>query len=299
MRVTQKLMMDNAIHYMDDNLQRLNSLQEKVASGKQFQRPSDNPSGVAAVLGLRSTLETSQAFLNTAQVTNDWMSSTDFSLGQMSDVAKRAISLAMEGVSDTQGPGERQALAAELDTVLKQAVEIGNTSNQGNYLFAGFKTTTPPFTLVDSNSDGEYDSVTYNGDAGVILRNIGPGQSITQNVNGDAAFSPLFAAIISARDALNSGDKTAIQTALGQLQSASDNLNGAITTNGARQRQVQAAMDRIGKTQTELKSLLSQKEDVNMAEAISQLSNQETVYQAVLEVGKRAISVVNLFDLMG
>jgi hypothetical protein len=35
-----------------------------------------------------------------------------------------------------------------------------------------------------------------------------------------------------------------------------------------------------------------------MAEAIAQLSSQETSYQAVLEVSQRAISALNLFDVL-
>jgi hypothetical protein len=35
-----------------------------------------------------------------------------------------------------------------------------------------------------------------------------------------------------------------------------------------------------------------------MAEAISNLRNQETVYQSVLEVGQRAISTMSLFDML-
>jgi flagellar hook-associated protein 3 FlgL len=298
MRVTQKMMSQNAVDYMNENLQKLNTYQNQVASGKQFSRPSDNPSGAVAALNINSTLETSNAFLDTAQVTNDWMSSSSFSLQQMVDAATRAITLTQEGVSDTQGSNERQTLATEMDALFQQTVDIANTSHQGNYIFAGFKTNTIPFTMVDNNGDGLYDSVTYNGDSGVILRNISPGQSIPQNVDGNAIFPQLFSAMVNARDALNTNDSTAIQNSLTSLQAAVDQINQANTTNGARQRQVQVSIDRIQNTQTELKSLLSQKEDVNMAEAISNVTYQQTVYQTVLQVGQQAISSLNLFDML-
>ena len=63
-------------------------------------------------------------------------------------------------------------------------------------------------------------------------------------------------------------------------------------------RQVDAAIDHLGKTNLTLKSLLSEREDVNMAEAIAMMQGQETTYQAVLEVGQRAISALNLFDVL-
>jgi len=35
-----------------------------------------------------------------------------------------------------------------------------------------------------------------------------------------------------------------------------------------------------------------------MAEAVAMLTSQETTYKAVLEVGQRAISALNLFDVL-
>jgi flagellin-like hook-associated protein FlgL len=47
MRITQRMMMDNAVQYMSSNLEKLQDYQDKVATGKEFTRPSDNPSGFA------------------------------------------------------------------------------------------------------------------------------------------------------------------------------------------------------------------------------------------------------------
>ena len=57
------------------------------------------------------------------------------------------------------------------------------------------------------------------------------------------------------------------------------------------------ALDRMDKTGNALKNLLSHKEDANLAETISMLKHQETVYQAVLSVGQRAITP-SLFDFL-
>lgn len=298
MRITQRMMTGNAIRHMNENLQRLHDLQEMVASGKQFQRASDNPVGAIGALSIRSTLKTSQAYLETTQFTNDWMSATDFSLQQMIEVGKRAVVLTSEGMADTMGPAERQALATELNSLLKQAVDLGNSQHQGKYLFSGFKVKTNPF---DPDGALTQPSVEFEG---VMLQTLSPGQTITQNIIGVTIFPKLFQAITDARDALNDDtepyDVTDTANALGMLQEAVNDINNeASTVNGARKRQVGMVMQRIEKTQIELKSLLSQKEDVNMIEAISMLRLQEITYQTVLEVGNRAISAINLFDILG
>lgn len=303
MRITQRMMTERAIEYMDENLKRLYQLQEKVASGKEFLRPSDNPSGVTSALNLRSVLKMNTAYLDSAATTESWMSATDFALIQTTQLATRAINLTRQGLSDTLGEEQRNTLAAEMDMVLQQVLSVANTSHQGNYIFGGFQTVNAPFNLVDSNSDGTLDSVVRNGDTGTINRLIGPNLTVVQNISGYDLFNDLMVAIMNARDSLrNNGDPNQfndLQNAIAALETQTNNVNEALTTNGARQREVRLTKDRLEKSHIELKSLLSQKEDVNMTEAISYLQHQQTVYQTVLEVGKRAISALSLFDLLG
>jgi len=303
MRITQRMMTERAIEYMDENLKRLYQLQEKVASGKEFQRPSDNPSGVTSALNLRSVLKMNTAYLDSAATTESWMSATDFALIQTNQLATRALNLTRQGMSDTLGAEQRNTLAAELDMVLQQVLSVANTNHQGNYIFGGFQTVNPPFNLIDTNSDGTLDTVVRNGDTGTINRLIGPNLTVVQNINGYNLFNDLMVAIMNARDALrNNGDPNQfndLQSAIAALETQINNVNEALTTNGARQREVRLTKDRLEKSQIELKSLLSQKEDVNLTEAISYLQHQQTVYQTVLEVGKRAISALSLFDLLG
>lgn len=298
MRITQRLINENAVRYMSENLERLKYFQERVATGKNFTQASEDPVSAAAAIMLRSQLQTSQAFLNTAKVANEWMTASDLALRQMGESANRAINLTLSGISDTQGAEQRRQLGDEINGILSQAVSLGNTNYKESYIFAGFRTTTRPFELVDADNNGIWESVTYLGDAGVIQQQIQPGQAITQNIDGNGIFSPFFAAMIQARDALYANDSSATQTAMGGLNSALSGLTGAIGNNGARQVQVQTTVGRIEKTQLEIRSMLSEREDVNMAEAISNLQYQETVYQSVLEVGHRAISAMSLFDLL-
>jgi len=306
MRVTNQQMIDNAIRHMTDNQARLAALQEKIASTKQFQSASENPSAASAALGLRSTLKYTETYLETARLTDDWITASEYGLQQAGGVAQKALAAVTRGLSDTMGTEERAAIKVEMEGLLAQAIEAGNTSHQGYFIFSGFSINTQPFSLNTNSSPDplDPDTVDYAGDPtnGQMKREIGPGQSVMVNVNGQATFSPLFAALIKARDALDtfngSTDMVRLRESLTELQEALDTINTTRTENGARQRQVQSAVDYLEKTGLEIKSLLSQKEDLNMVEAISMLRAQETSYQASLEVGQRAISALNLFDVL-
>jgi|WetSurMetagenome_2_1015567.scaffolds.fasta_scaffold71768_4 flagellar hook-associated protein 3 FlgL len=298
MRITDKMMVDNAITYMNENRDRMNVYNERASSGKMFQNISDDPSSAAMSLKLRSTLQTNQVYVDTDSAVNEYISTNDSAFGQLIDVATRVANLGAQGKSDALSSKERYGLGAEVDALLQQAVETGNTQHDGKYIFSGYKVNTQPFTT-NTNTAGQITSVNYNGDNGNIQQDISPGQKITTNFSDDTHFTDFYNALISVRDALlNNTPGTQLDQALGALSTSTDAIKTDRTTNGARQRQIRLVTDTMEQTKTNLKSLLSQNEDANMAEAISMLTQQETVYKTVLEVSSRAISQSSLFDLL-
>ncbi|PKO15757.1 MAG: hypothetical protein CVU39_09545 [Chloroflexi bacterium HGW-Chloroflexi-10] len=300
MRITTKMTTDNAVRHMSENQSTLHKLQEKTASGKNFQYASESPSAASLSLTLRSTIQTSQTYLDTANLTNDWMAASEFAFQQMDDLGLRAKNLVLSGLNDTLGAEERQtALASEINGILENAMQIANTSHKGQYIFSGFQINTKPFSpIFDLVELDKIIGIDYDGDNGVMQRSLGPAQTVTMNINADTAFRPFMESLIQIRDALNANDTTVLRTALNGLESSVNQLDQFRTSLGTRMRQVASTSDYLEKTQIELKSLLSQNEDANMAEAISLMRNQEITYQAVLEVGSRAISALNLFEYL-
>lgn len=295
MRVTHQSMVNNAIQHMASSKDTIARLQSKIAAGKQNLAPSDDPVSTSQSMSMRSTLVNLQAYRNTTDLAREWMNATDFSLGQLETVTIRAIGLVTRGLSDTMGRDERAfSLATEISAMINQVVQTGNASHKGEYIFSGYQIHAQPFPADYAAS------LIYNGDSGVLQRSIGPGQNVILNVPGESIIRPLVEGLVAARDALQAVayDPNTLQTALEALQSYLNTLESQRTTLGARIRQVQTATDGIEKTEIELKGLLSRKEDLDFAEAISLLRGQETSYQAVLEVSRRAISALSLFDYL-
>lgn len=295
MRISDSMAANNAIQYMNANKERLTALQSLVATGKQFQSPSDNPARAAASLSIKSTLQSSQGYLNNASEVDAWMGSTDLALSKLSDVVTKVSTLVNKGLNDTIGAEERaSSIAPEVDMLRENAIAIANTSHMDKYIFSGFQINTKPY----EDSQTSTDAVEYHGDAGLMQHDLGPGQSVTTNVNNSTTFLALFNAIAKAKNALLTNNRDDLNASLGELKAAENGISELRATNGARLRQVDTAITHLESTNLSLKSLLSEKEDVNMAEAIAMMQGQETTYQAVLEVGQRAISALNLFDVL-
>lgn len=301
MRVTERMMMDNAIRNMAKNKERLHVLQNRVATGKEFEYASDAPGKASLSMNVRTTLDINESYYTTAKTSHEWVTATENAFGQMIDVADKAVFLVTKGVNDTYGPQERRQMAIELDGLLKSAIEIANSSHMGQFIFGGHQIQDKPFStsLVDSDGDGVMEEVVqYAGDGGEMRRDVSPGYTFTINTNGDDAFRGFMETMIAARDALNENDPTNLQNALGDLQKAYDQINQHRATNAARQRQLESTMSNLEKTKLELNAVLNKNEDADMIEAISLMRNQESVFQTVLEVGQRAISAMNLFEVL-
>ena len=307
MRITNRMMMENAVQHMSDNLERMSKLQDKISTGKQFQNASEDPARASVSMSLRSRLSSLESYSDTANVTKDWMAASDNALDQMQNVAVRVQNLILRGLNDSLSSGERATtLAAEMQDLLNQAVEVGNTSVNNQYIFAGYQVNNKAFELVASTTTlTDYTGntftpkvVNYRGDQGMMQRSLGPDQSVNLNVRGDQALDGFLQNLVSAGNALMQNDTAALQTILGNLKSSMNTMDQYRTSNGARLRQVESASNFLETMKVETKSLLSKNEDINMAEGIALLANQETTYNAVLEVSRRAISALSLFDYL-
>ncbi len=317
MRITSRMATDNAIQNMAENLEKVSKLQEKLASTKQFQVASEDPTNASASLSLRSQLQTLNSYTDAAEMTQNWMAASDNAFDQLEQIAVRANNLILRGLNDSLSGSERAlSIAPEMQDLVNSAVEIGNTSVNGQYIFSGYQLNQKAFSLSDSATTlTDYQGnaftpkvVNYLGDTGSMQRNLGPDQSVTLNVRGDQAIWGFLQNLIQASNALlqnniqDTGnpatDPINLQSTLTGLKSSLGTLDQYRTSNGARMRQVDSAANFLESIKLETKSLLSDKEDTNMAEGIALLANQQTTYQAVLEVSQRAISALSLFDYL-
>lgn len=294
MRVPDNVSYKNAIRYMTEAKDRYEKLLTRASSQKNFQKSSDDPSLVSSAMVLRSSVTASNGYLSSSKNAQEWMDNNETAFKLMNDLFAEANTIMMKASSDTVGASERaNDYAVQIGDILDQAISISNSSYNDNFLFAGTQIKTKPFTLATDGS-----SVLYAGDSNTMKRNIAPGISITVNTDGVAAFNDFFNALILAKTSLEQNDTTNIRASLSDISTALTTMNKYRTNNGAILRQLETNVEHLETTQSELKALLSLKEDANMAEAISMANLQQTTYQTVLDVSSRAISALNLFDVL-
>lgn len=291
-RITQGNMSRTTLSNINLNLKKMQEIQEKLSTGKQINRPSDNPSGMRKVLGLKAEELKFQQFSDNTEIAKERMNYTFNSLENIQDVLSKIKELGIQASNDTIGQSEREIIAGELNELLESVLQFTNAENDGRYIFAGTKTTTSPFSAT-RDSAGRISSVTYEGNNEEIDYQIGPNTYIAINTPGEMIFQDngLFSTLISMRDALasNAFDSSAFLDSRKNLDVAMDALSAEITRYGAKTNRLELTSQSLENLQITLKELISYTEDADVATLIMNLKEQENILQSSLETGARII----------
>ena len=177
MRVTTLMSSRAIVRDLHDGLGRLSDLQQRLSSGKQITRPSDDPYGTSRALALRGELAGLEQHQRNVGDGTGWLNTCDTALGEMSDALQRVRELLVQAGNDAAGPQARSAIADEIDQLIDGIKQEADVQYGGRYVFSGTATDTAPWPIVGGGPD------TYQGDAGTITREIGPQVEIAVNVD--------------------------------------------------------------------------------------------------------------------
>ena len=295
-RITNSMVSRNVLADLNATYERLDRTRMKASSGKEINRPSDNPYGTARALAMRESLDGTRQHQRNIQDAAGWQASTEQALARMTEVVQRARDLTIKGATDTSGPTARTAIAAEIDQLVEELKEHGNATYAGRYVFGGTETTRPPYVL------GPVDA--YAGDAGTIAREIGPGVSLAINLTGErvlgsgGADGKLIGVLRTVAAHLRSGDATALRTSdIGALEANLDALMDVRAENGAKTNRLEGALSRLSEFEETTIRQLSETEDADFAKTMIEYSTQQAAYQAALKAGASIVQA-SLMDFL-
>lgn len=287
MRVTNNMLVMNFMNDYNNNLERMQKDQNMLSSGKRINKPSDDPVAVASSLRIKTDISRNDAYTKNVDDATSWLDLTDSALGQLGDLLQRTRELAVQGSNGTLTQNDMQKIADEIGQLKAQMIQVGNTQYNGRYIFAGFKTTTQPFTDA-SNS--------YSGDSGAIQFEVGAGGSKTAvNVTGDKVFdvsggtSNLLNLMDNLKKALENGDNQTVSNLLSDIDKQMENVLAIRADAGAKSNRIDLIKNRLQSDNYNFTSLLSKNEDADIAQVITNLNMDQNVYRASLAAGARII----------
>jgi len=288
-RITNVAMNATVIGTTQKTLARLATYQQQLASGKKVNEVSDDPVGAKTAMRYSGEKFATGKYLNNIDSGAAFMTATDSSLSEMSQLMDQIKEVVVQGANGTQDASSRKVLAQSLDSYLSRMVDLANTVHDGRFIFAGTSTTQdePPFAR---SADGA--TVTYGGNLDTFSVNVGPNSPVTLNQDGYSLFmkgTDLFKTVIDVRDALNANDGDKVNSLITNVDAASSRVNELHGAMGGRIQRLELARNQLEDSQVYLGSLISNIEDVDMTEAISKLQLNQVALEAGLQAGTRVL----------
>src|SRR5882672_642278 len=163
----------------------LSQTQNQITSNKSFTTASQNPTAAGAVNNYNQALAQGQQYDTNANSAQTRLSTEDTTLSQVQTQLQSLRDLALEANNSTLSSQDRAAIATQATQIKNSLLALANTQDgNGEYLFGGFVTQSPPYTLSATGA-------TYHGDQGQRQVQIAAGQTITDSDNGNAVFEQI------------------------------------------------------------------------------------------------------------
>ena len=295
MRIATSTISDGIVNQIDSLATQQATLQNEVSTGQKISEPEDDPSGVNTALTLESEMRSLQQFGSNASQALTVAQSSSAGLTTLKSVSDRAGELATLGTG-TLGASAMQSYGTEANQLIEEAVQTANTQFNGSYIYGGTASSTPPFT-VTRDSSGNITNVAYAGNTAQASIPLSTSTSVAPTTDGttNTGIATFLNNLISLRDALNSGDTTAVSSVQSGLSTDEDTIVTAIATNGGIQSRIQASQTEQTSQTTNLQTDMASVVNADLPTTITQLDQVQTAYQAALQsaVSTMQLSILN------
>ncbi len=292
MRITTLMTSRTTVRDLQNDLSAVTDTMRRASSGRSINEPSDNPYGTSLALQLSGELDGLGQYQSNVSDGTSWLNASGAALSSVNDIIQRARELVVGAGNDAGGQAGRAAAASEIDQLVDSLKQEANTQYAGRYVFSGTATDTEPYP------DG---SDTFQGNTDSISREIGPGVTmpVTTDIssllgNGQgAADNGLIDTLRDISDDLKGGTTTNADnlrgTDLTRLDANLDSLNQIVADVGARTNRLSTASTRLTSLQENTTSMLSDTQDADYAQTLTDYSTQNSAYTAALQMGSRII----------
>lgn len=282
MRVTSNSFPDNLIAHLQRLTGKMNTLQNQTSTGQRLSKVSDDPSAAVRVLTHQSERSHVAQYQRNAKRAEDIIAASTAgirNLLKVSDRANEMISLS----SDVQGPTALNAYGTELDALLEQALVNANANFNDEPLFGGTTANKRPFTAV-RDASGRITSITYDGATTTAQFQVAEGSTISPYTDHSTnqQILGLLNNVIAVRDALASGSDANVKAQAAAMQGSEDDLITILSGQGALQQRIEVETSENGTRYSDLAEQISRDGDIDLAQAIVQLTQNQNAYQAAL-----------------
>lgn len=296
MRITNKTLATNFLNNLNRNQAQMSKYQNQLSSGKVVTKASDDPMLVSKIMDLRNNIGMNLQFNSNISDTIGWVETQDGALNGATAILQRVRELIIYGANGTLSGSDRTAIKDEVVQNVEGLRDVLNANFDGRYIFAGQNTKSIPFKFTEAEGLS-YNSTPDSGNDKNITREIGQGINVelitsSKEIVGDDA-DGIGALLKNVIDALKTSDPAELDKLsgeyLGKLDEKLESMLSLRSRIGAINNRLEASKSRNESENLNLNTLLSQREDIDIAEKYMEYNVMSTVYQASLAAGSKIL----------
>ena len=182
MRISSHFVFDTAATRMGSLQEQIARTQQQIATNKRMISAADDPIASARVLEVNQSQSLNEQYgVNRANARSS-LAQVEGALGSVTTLLQDTQSLVVSARNGTLNAADRKSIATQVEGWLQNMLGLANTADgAGGYLFAGFKSTTVPFTRTATGAD-------YHGDSGQRELQVGSTRNMAISDSGAAVF---------------------------------------------------------------------------------------------------------------
>ena len=304
MKVSTSLFFDRSTNQMIKGQSELAKTQTRLSSGKEVVNPSDAPDKATAIQRIKSVLNKQESFARNIDGAENRLIAEETALKGVNDILTRIKELSIQAANGTLGPRDKELVAIEVEGLTQDLLSLANTQDvNDNYIFSGSRIQIQPF---QKSAHGD---VVYYGDETrnevqvseqryIRFNRTGTdvfGRVLRETDSGETIGKGFFEALGELASGIRESDTSSINQGIDDLDQASFNIAVATAQVGSEMASVNTQREVNEETVLQLRTILSNLEDLDYSKAVTQMQKDMLALQAT-QSSFSQISNLNLFN---
>jgi flagellar hook-associated protein 3 FlgL len=285
----------------------LNTTQQQIASGVNATTYAGFGNQTQVLTATLAADARNSAYTTATNLASTQVSEQDTQLTSLSTLASQL----QQAIGDAVANNDASSLMTQAQSIFDQAQSILNSKDaNGDYIYSGGETNTPPVTVSSLSALEALPSVTGAFANGNLQKSVevADGVNVSYGLTASGVATGLMQALkdiadfdagptgnFNAATSMTSAQNTFLTNEISTVNTVNTNLNSVTAANGDVANQLSDAQSQQASMDTLYKGFASNIQDTNMAQAATQLSLDQTQLQAALQVtaGLHQLSLLN------
>ncbi|MGK0468070.1 flagellar hook-associated protein FlgL [Clostridium sp.] len=298
MRVTNQMLSNNFLRDMRTNLSNLSTIQTQMATGKQINKPSDDPAKASKIMQMYTEIDANKQYNSNIVNTSNWLDVTDTTLDYIGKVVTRIDELLVSTGGSANDIDSRKAIKDEINQRVGEISQLLNTSFDGKYIFGGTNGSSKPTKSTENSDDIELGLTATAGSdeetqlESKLLVEISQGVTMEYNITASQVINyetgnDLMTLLKDITSNLGSTDSAKIKKLTNEdltgIQSVMTNILKLRSEVGAKQNSMESAEAANTDQNLNMTEILSSTEDIDITETAMKYATMQTIYMASLQ----------------